>query len=170
LTIENCTISGFDRSGIEVDLSTTGRLYVTDTNITRVTRGVRVNTTSGQAWAALDNVRIENVSGAGVVAANNSFVTIFRSLIAGGDGAASGVLANTATSRANVLASSVGFFYGTAINASAAGAVIRLSDSDILNNVTAIAIAPGAIVESDGKNRVAAFNFNTPPNAAVVPQ
>ena len=170
--MENCSISGFTTRGIDMALGATGNLYVTDTNITRVPTGIRVNTTVGQAFANLDNVRIENVSGtgAGVEAATNSFVTIADSMITRGSATASGVLANTSTSKANVLGSWVGFHDGIAIQASASGAVVRLVDNDIMNNNTAISIGAGATVESDGTNRVAGFGLNTPPNGVITPQ
>jgi hypothetical protein len=170
LTVENCSISGFTTRGIDMALGATGNLFVTDTNITRVPTAIRVNTTTGQAFATIDNVRIENVTTSGVEAATNSFVTISRSVISRGGASASGVRANTSTSKANVQSSSVGFFDGTVINASASASLIRLSNCDIMNNGVAIAIGAGATVASDGNNRVVGFTSNTAPNAAITLQ
>jgi len=166
VTVESCRISGVD-VGIRFVLITTGRLYVTDTNITNVDTGIVVGS-STQAVANLDNVRIENVGTTGVRADTNASVTIFRSTLSRGSGV--GVMAFSSISRVDVLSSLVEYFEGTAIFVPFAGGVIRLSSSDIINNKTAIAFGAGAVVESDGNNRVAGFDFNTPPNATIALQ
>jgi hypothetical protein len=163
LTVENVTIAGFTGNCISVELATTGRLLVHDTNLTKCATGVRVNTTAGQAVAVLDNVRAQNMGSHGVEAANLSFVTINRSMISNNN--IDAVRAGLGSTIVNIQDSVLAFNNGAAVNASANLTRIRISDNAIINNNSGISIAAGGIVESTGRNRVAGNNASTAPNA-----
>jgi hypothetical protein len=166
LSVQNVTISGFTGSGIDISKTASGIVSVKDTVITQCTTGVNVTTTSGFVAAAIDNVRLENMSN-GVVAASNTVVTIRNSTVFQNN--TNGLQASTGTSTINaenVLVSS----NGTGINASASGATIRLSRTAILNNGTGINIAGGAIVASFQNNVIAGNAGGVNPNTPLVQQ
>jgi hypothetical protein len=58
-------------------------------------------------------------------------------------------------------------FDNAGANSAVSGALIRLSNTAIYNNVTGISIAAGATVESTGNNRVAGNGSTTLPNATL---
>jgi hypothetical protein len=58
-------------------------------------------------------------------------------------------------------------FNNAGVNAAVSGSRIRLSNTAILNNITGIAIAVGATVESAQDNRVAGNTASTAPNGVI---
>ncbi len=165
LNLENVRIYGFSGRGIDVALASGGELYVTDTNIANCLTGIRLSTSAGQVLATLDNVRLENMTTGFEAASGSSFANIRHSNISGNS--ANGVLASGPLTVINVEDSMLGFNNGPAVNASVAGATIRLSRNTIYNNVTGISIAGGATVASDGTNRFAGNTVAGAPNAAI---
>jgi hypothetical protein len=152
LTVQNVTINGFTTRGIDVSLTTTGKLVVLDTTITNVNTGIRLATTAGVLTATVDRSRITNVSAIGLeVGAGTSFATIKGSTIShnGTDGTRVSIASGTINLEDTML-----FNNNIAVNAAVSGARIRLSNNTIVNNGTGIAIAAGATVQSAGNNRV----------------
>ena len=62
------------------------------------------------------------------------------------------------------------FNSATAVNAAVSGADIRLSNNEIYNNTTGIAIAAGATVRTTSNNRVFGNGSSTAPNGGAVTQ
>lgn len=85
LHIEGCVISGFDGTGVFVDLTTSGRIYMKDTIVkNNGANGLFIIADDGQtARVSIDNCRFEQNFGCGVWARNNSRVTINRSVASG---------------------------------------------------------------------------------------
>ena len=154
LTVEDVTIEGFTGRGIDMNMATTGKLFVRNTRISEGGTGIFV-TTSGvgaQAQAMLENVHLTGLTN-GIEAGANGRVTITRSVISGN--ASNGILASTATSRMNVDFCQISFNDIAGVNATASGAIVRISDNQIVNNNAGISFVGGAVIESTGNNRIA---------------
>ena len=164
LFVDNVTISGFTTRGIDVSLTSNGTLFVNDTVITNTPTGVRVTTTSGLAFATLENVTLTGL-GSGVEGAANSRVTISNSNIS--SNTSNGVFTSAGTSQINVEGCTISFNDIAGINASVSGSAIRISNNDIFNNTTSITIAPGAFIFSANNNRVAGNGASATPNGAI---
>jgi hypothetical protein len=81
--VENCTISGFTTTGIDVDAA--GDLFVGDTSIRRITgTGIVLAPATGTAQAVLDGVRVEG-TGTGVAAQGSVRATARGTSVAGTD-------------------------------------------------------------------------------------
>jgi hypothetical protein len=137
LIVDNCWISGVTTHGIDVSLGAVaaggGRLTVQDSHIEKCSSvGIRVNATSGTPTASLDNVRIQECGFGFDVLRGNA--TISRSVISHITNQAV-VAEGTAVINCEntVMAHS-----GTGVSAIIAGATVRLSNCDILNNTTGI--------------------------------
>jgi hypothetical protein len=172
LHVDNVTIQGFTNRGIDVSVtpsSFTSNLYVNNTKITDTPTGIRVTTTStsGLALVMLDGVHLEGNTN-GIEVATRSRAMISNSVISGN--LEIGILANTSTSVINVENCQVAFNEAVGISATAPGALIRLSNTQIYNNSIGISFAAGAIVESSGDNRVAGNGSSQAPNGAVTVQ
>jgi hypothetical protein len=165
LTIENVTIEGFTGRGIDVTRTTTGKLFVKNTKISEGGTGIFLTTTVGQAQAMLENVQLTGLTN-GLEASTNGRATISNSMISGN--ASNGILASAGTARINVEGCQISFNDLAGINATASGAVIRLSNNEIHNNNAGITFVAGAVVESAGNNRTAGNVTSTPPNGVVL--
>jgi hypothetical protein len=165
LTVENVTIEGFTNRGIDVSRTSTGKLFVKNTTISEGGTGIFLTTTVGQAQAMLENVQLTGLTN-GLEASTNGRATISNSMISGN--ASNGILASNSTSRINVEGCQISFNDVAGINATASGAVIRLSNNEIHNNNAGITFVGGAVVESAGNNRTAGNVTSTAPNATVV--
>ena len=164
LTVENVTIEGFTGRGIDVSRTSTGKLFVKNTKISEGGTGIFLTTTVGQAQAMLENVQLTGLTN-GLEAGLNGRATISNSMISGN--ASNGILASNSTSRINVEGCQISFNDLAGVNATASGAVIRLSNNEIHNNNAGITFVAGAVVESAGNNRVAGNVSTTAPNGAV---
>jgi hypothetical protein len=159
LTVENCWIYEFTQNGIDVQSTTGGNVYVTDTRITQIAGdAIHLQTSVPFLVANITNVQMEG-NGNGLVATANSFGNITRSSVFqnGGNG-----LSAAAGSTINV-ESCVISHNGTGVN-SAAGSAFRLSNASIFNNATGI--SAGGAVEGFFNNRV----FGNATNGAVTHQ
>jgi hypothetical protein len=168
LSVENCRIFGFqagNATAIRATLTGAAEVMVKDTNITDSGIGIRLDTSAGQLLATLDNVRIENMNTHGVETAGAGQVFMLAKHSTINHNNQDGVRASASGSVINLVDSSFSFNNGTAINASVAGARIRISSNTIVNNNIGLAIAAGATIESAGDNRVAGFNSSAAPNA-----
>jgi hypothetical protein len=166
LSVQNCSISGFTGSGIDINKTASGIVSIKDTVITQCATGINATTSAGFVVALVDNVRLENMSN-GLVAGTNSLVTVRNSSVFQNN--TNGLRASTGTSTINTENCMVSS-NGTGINASVSGATIRLSRTAILNNTTGINIAGGAIVASFQNNVIAGNAGGVNPNTPLVQQ
>ena len=169
LTIENVTIEGFTGRGIDMNLSnTSAKLFVKNTKISEGGTGIFLTaTTTGSfvtAQAMLENVQLTGLTN-GLEASTGGRATITNSMISGN--ISNGILASTSTSRINVDGCQLSFNDLAAINATASGAIIRLSNNAIYNNNAGVSIAVGAVVETAGNNRISGNVSTTAPNGTV---
>jgi hypothetical protein len=176
LLIDNCTISGFTTRGIEVSGGAGRVVEIRNTRISRAANiaaagnnptGVFVSTTTGLGLAILENVTITGLQ-TGIEVAANGRAMISNSVISGNVG--HGIFANASTAVVNVEGSQLAFNDLVAINAAVSGAQIRLSNNQIYNNSTGIAIAGGATVATTGDNRVFANGASAAPNGGAITQ
>jgi hypothetical protein len=173
LIVEKCRIFGFQSgaaTGINANISGSAQLVIKDTMIHDNGTGVFLSTNSGQLLVTLDNVNIDassqhalSTGGAGQV-----FALVKRSTL--NHSALDGVHAGSASSVVTVVDSSLAFNNGTALNAAVAGAHIRASGNAIFNNAGGLGVAPGALMDSDGTNRIAGFNTSAAPNGVLAQQ
>jgi hypothetical protein len=173
LVVDHVTISGFTTRGIDMAVSASSNLMVSNSTIfhtnqtnvaTNSTIGIRVNSSVAFGFATLNNVELKGLS-IGVEGALNAAINISNSVIT--RNLSTGVLASSGATQINVDSCQVGFNDLAGVNASVVGATIRLVNSSIHNNGNGILIAGGATVASDGKNRVFGNGASTAPNAAV---
>jgi hypothetical protein len=165
VVLENVTIDGFTTRGIDVALSGSGRLEMSNVSITNVPTGVRLSTTAGAVTAILQDIRLNTLANFGLETASPSaFATIRNSVITScGNALRAGANASVINAENNDLSFNV-----TAVNAAVSGSTVRLSGNAIYNNATGIAFSAGAVVQSDGTNRIAGNTATTPPNAVVL--
>ena len=140
LHVEGCVISGFNTLGIYVHLGADGsRIFVKDTIMrNNGNSGIYIKTFVGIVRASIDNCRSERNGNEGFFAANNSRVTINRSVASGNN---SGFVASSDTSgeiaelSCQECVSSYNA-YGFVANTSGGAATIRVSHSMATNNAT----------------------------------
>jgi len=161
LSVEDCQIYGFGTSDIDIALTTPGSVVVQDTILKNAPAGVHVASTSGPVFVSLRNLNIHNC-GTGVDGASSN-TDISHSVISQNTGF--GLLAENGgfiSSLGNVIS-------GNATGVAAhTGSVLRLSDTDILNNTTGI-VAVGS-VPSAGNNRNTGNGTPGAPNATITVQ
>jgi len=167
LTVEDVTIEGFTTRGIDMSLATNGKLFVRNTKISEGATGVFLTTTSGQAQAMLENVHLTGLTN-GLEAGLNGRATITDSVISGN--VSNGILASNLTSRINVESCQISFNDLSGVNATASGAIIRIASNHIVNNNAGISFAIGAVIETDGNNRVAGNVSTTAPGGTYITQ
>lgn len=156
LTVDNVTISGVTNRGIDVSVAT-GRLVVKNTTIQKTATGIFLSaTTAGGLQSILDNVTLTGNT-TGLEAGTNGRTTITNSNISGNglSGSGNGILASTSSSIVNADRCTVTFNAPTGINAAVAGATLRLSGNEIVNNAVGLNIAANAVIESAADNRIA---------------
>jgi hypothetical protein len=158
LHVESCTITGVGNNtagnghGIFANLTTSGLLFVKDTNIKNcAVSGITAQTSAGFLGGTLDNVRLEGLP-TGLLIGNNSFVSVRNSVInfnttAGvsitGSGTPTGSFDNCMINN-----------NPTGINVGATG-IMNLSSSVLESNTTAVSsAAPQANLRSSGNNRL----------------
>jgi hypothetical protein len=176
VTVEDSYIFGFGSGagrGISVDTTSSNvQLFVNNTTINNNTGGgiVLQPSTGFSAGADLNNVRLlgNGVAGLALSTASGATAlsaTMTNSQIAGGGVAgASGVVAKAPTGTATIVIKSSSIsgnpVYG--INSNGAGAAVRVGDTAITNNGTALNAVNSAKLESFGDNDVTG---NTNPGA-----
>jgi hypothetical protein len=161
LHVESCVINGFSSSGISLSRSTTGEtteLLIKDTMIRDGgSHGIVIgNTGSGSLiTASLDNCRMEKNGGTGLLARDNSRVTIRNSLAANNG---TGFAAQAATSGLLVelnLENCIATNNGTGLYAGggSGSSTLRVSNATITNNsVNGVSVATNASILSRGNN------------------
>jgi hypothetical protein len=158
VTIDKCGFYGFNFGfvggvAVLINATTSTNVAIADTNISYSTYGVWVQTTSGFAVAALDNVRINGTPGYGVMAfSSGAFATVNRSNISNAGLAA--IYTSSTGSVINVN-DSVLTNSGTAVNAGASGSTINLNNVAIYNNTNGLTTAAGATIATANNNKAA---------------
>jgi hypothetical protein len=157
LHVENCSVSGFLTTGIDVEGA--GQVFVSDTSIRNVTgTGIALAPSTGTAQAVLDGVRVE-ATGSGFVAQGSVRATV-RGTSASGNG--TGFTADGADVELN-LDDVVASNNQTGIQATG-GARVRVTGATVTNNAVAGVVA-------DGSSEVASFSDNqvagNPPGSAT---
>jgi len=156
LTIDNCTIGGLTTNGIEVALTAAGgRLYVRDTRITGVARGIRMTTTVGTVNGSMKNVSINGATTAAVETNANALLSVDASQFTG---SAVAIFANGAGSKLGVSNSDI---TSNTVGLSAGVGIVRMSSNNVFDNVTQLFVGGGQFLLSDNNNRV------DPPSAVV---
>lgn len=171
LVVENVSIYGFRGNstsrGIDVALSASSRLLVLNSSISNCEEGIRATASGGIAQVELDHVRITSTNSHAFEGFSNTVTTITHSDLSHNFNAGvRAVGSNTVINVEDTLFS----FNNAAVNAGTSGAVVRLSNSAIVNNTIGITITSGATVESAGNNRVAGNGTTTAPNGTYTVQ
>ena len=168
VVVENVQISNVTGDGIEAALTNGGRLFVRNVNITACGgSGIKISTAAGVATASLDDVRIQNVVNGVEVGAGSNFVMIQRSSLV--SNSSNGILAATSPAVISVENSTIAF-NTNGVNASVAGTTIRISGNGIYNNTQGVKFVAGAVVESDGTNKLGGNGSSQAPNSVIAKQ
>jgi hypothetical protein len=145
LIVDNCQIFGFSGTGtvgrgISVELAVSANVTVRSTDIQNCTKGIFLSTSAGTAQGNFDGVRIDQptatasnaieLSSNGVAVIRNSFITRYQT----------GINITSGSGAAIVLGTTI-FNTTTAVNAGAT--TVRISDSQLVNNSTGVALAGG---------------------------
>lgn len=164
LSVEQCFIFGFTQNGVEVALGAGEDVYVTNTYITNVNKGVLANTSTGETIVSLKNTYVLNAGASGFEAQTGIVATIIASTFTSTN---NGVIASGA-SQINVETSTL-INNTTAVNASVGGAIIRVSNNALYNNGTNFNIASGGTIATTNNNRITTGGATTP-NATITQQ
>jgi hypothetical protein len=136
LHVENCVINGFS-SGVGLSFQAAGKLEAKDCVIRGNDIGLAVQTASGTALAAIDQVRLEGNSFAGLIAGDRSKVTVRSSTGSANGTAFSGTTGSAAPSELSVescLASNNSASGISAQSTSTGVVTVRVSNSIVTNN------------------------------------
>jgi hypothetical protein len=156
LTVENCFVVGFTVNGIDVELTGSGNVSVTNSYITGGNKGIFATATAVSAVTVKDTSILRALVGfeaqANVVAmlTNTDIASANNSAVRASGGSQVGIDGSTLN------------FNNIAINASASGAIVRISNSDLYNNGTNFSIAAGATILSGGDNRTTPTGGSNP--------
>ena len=132
--VENCVFEGWGKTGINMELGSSGDLFVQDSVFDNTHTGIRATTTAGFASVQIEHSRFNGLVD-GVNTTSNTFVTIRDSYFGGNTGASNGAVRAAAGCQVNVANST---FASNAIAVNAAGGTVRLTNNDFFNNTTAI--------------------------------
>jgi hypothetical protein len=147
LTVDRCVIQGDLGTGIDVALSTTGSLFVTNTLFTEVVKGINMNTTAGFATGSVTDSRFYgNVSAAVASTSNNVFLEVSRSTMTNNGVAASITAGNGTISVSDSLVTG-----NTTAFSAVAGSTIRITRNIIMDNPTAFS----GTIQTGGDNKTA---------------
>ena len=145
LIVDTCQIFGFTGTGtvgrgISVELAVSSNVTVRNTSIQNCQKGIFLSTSAGTAQGNFDGVRIDQptatpsnaieLSSNGVAVIRNSFITRYQT----------GINITSGSGAAIVLGTTI-FNTTTAVNAGAT--TVRISDSQLVNNSTGVALAGG---------------------------
>jgi hypothetical protein len=146
VVVENCTIYGQSSDGIEVAAGANTNLKVNNTTIEDITGDcIKMNTTVGQVLATIDNSRLQNCASA-VNAVARVRANVSNSVLSHGT---NGVITTGLDSQVNIDRTSVSFFTtGLKTNNAGVAGRIRVSDSIIAQNSTALDTSLGGFIDS----------------------
>jgi len=154
LSVHNVTIFNMTGDGIEVAKAATGEVYVTDSYITNVNRGVVLATSAGFLTVAMTNVTVANPTTNGVESStNNVFASIKNSTFVSG---ANGVIVSAGNGQVNLTSSLITNNATTGVNAASSGSIIRISDNVFASNAADLAVGAGATLATNVSNKVGA--------------
>jgi hypothetical protein len=161
VVIDKCTFEGY--TGVGVDVSTTGttKVSVVDSSFTDGGTGINATSTTGIAFVSVRNSRFYNLTVNGMVSSTNGAINVDSSVLTQMPNA---VLAN-GNGIANVTNSQF-MNNANAVNNSAAGSQIRVSNNDFIDNTNNFVISAGTI-RSAGNNRI--VNGSGAPNGTPIP-
>jgi hypothetical protein len=157
LMVDHCWIYGQNNAatsrGIDVSLSTNGRLKVLNTVIENVNEdGIHMtNSSATPAIAVVDNTAIMNCGQDGIEVGTNTHLELIRSDVA--IMGANGVLVSGASCQVNLVNDLVAHCVGSGLK-SFAGSAIRVSDTVIANNNTGLTPNGGTIDSFQGNSLI----------------
>jgi nitrous oxidase accessory protein NosD len=151
LMLDNVRIAAFPGCGVCVLKGGGGSLNLRNTQISNLTRGIQVITTSGDFRLQVDRSRIDRLTQHGVeLLSANMNGSVTNSVIA--DAAGTALLVSAVAfinADNNIIAGN-----GNGVNVTALGGSIRISNNAFENNGTAIIFSGGGTVSSDSTNTV----------------
>jgi hypothetical protein len=171
--VENCFISGQNFSatsdGIKDERTAANSLLEVDnTTITNNSgNGINITPTAGSSGVHVhvSNSRLQGNSNTGMVLATGAKGTIYNSVITGHSGTGGGFFlsgtSELSVDHCVVSNNNVGFI------ASAAGSVIRVSNTTAINNTTLANAAGGGVVTSYGNNQTGGVGSPFPSSATT---
>jgi hypothetical protein len=169
--VEKCSVRNFRSGPYAAALRTASAststifMFVVDTVISDNGVGIHLENGGGFKVVTVKNAIITGSQVNGVfLVSSNVYANITESIVSGN--AASAVEVFAANSTANIDRTTMANNM-IALNASASGATIRTIGNNIFNNTTAVSIAAGAIVATDGQNRSGGNTSTQAPNASV---
>lgn len=165
MTIEHVLVVGVGAGMLPaIDLrpgTINGKFYMRDVEIHNVTgSGIHVSNAS----ATLDNVFVSNAATIGLQVSENAIVNAINSRFLGSGGKGVLVSASSMASEVNLESTLVARSAFEGIFAFNALATVRLSNSSIFNNGTAVQASNSATIVSFGNNRIAG---NTNPGSVM---
>jgi hypothetical protein len=166
LVVEDTTIHGFAQRGIDVSLSTGGRLSVHNTTITGGTHGIYVDSAAGAVDVALDKVNIRG-AGYGVDTLVGS-TDIRRSVIA-----QSGVVGVYADGTSSVTVARSSINDNEIAVQSQLGAAVYMSDNEVFHNRNGFGCGGGLLAAANNNrkgNNVGGVAARCAPNATILIQ
>jgi hypothetical protein len=129
---------------------------------------IKLSTTAGNVVASIDRVRIYNLSSHGIQAASaNVFANVSNSVFSLPAASGQGMIASASGSFINGV-SNVFSNNTVGVNASVAGATIRLTNNSFWDCGTAINAVAGASFISDGSNKIGGGSPGTAQTGALV--
>ena len=165
LTVENVRISGFTTIGIDVSKSASGNLYVRDTYITNVPKGIRLFTGAGGINAQITNSRFDALSTSALeVASGSTVASISDSVIMNSGTALITTGGGFINADNNIIAKNT-----TGVNSSVAAGSIRITRNAFQDNGTAVTFAGGGTVSTAGNNTVIGPPGLAPNGGAIPP-
>ena len=165
LTVENVRISGFTTIGIDVNKSASGNLYVRDTYITNVPKGIRLFTGAGGINAQITNSRFDALSTSALeVASGSTVASISDSVIMNSGTALITTGGGFINADNNIIAKNT-----TGVNSSVAAGSIRITRNAFQDNGTAVTFAGGGTVSTRGDNNVIGPAGLAPNGGAIPP-
>ena len=153
LSIENCTISGFNTHGVEVNRTASGDLYINDTTIKNITNtGVTMTTSAGQIVAAITDSKIHHAVTSGITAVNNVRLGLINTRVTHSGTAVGAASVQTSGTNSIINADDIFVSYGNIGVRASAGSTIRLSDSVVTQNNTGISANGGTMASLQGNS------------------
>lgn len=165
LLVENVTISNVTTLGIDAATNIASQLVVRNTSITGAGSG-GIGMTPGAAGtldAVIDGSTFSR-NGFGVQAKARSKVVVRSSVAANNTSSGFNLIGAATMTLDNCTATGSP---GIGVSSSGAGAIVSLSHSSILNNVTGLSPSFGGVIQTFGDNRVVNNGFSTPPTPTV---
>ena len=156
LSVEQCIVFGFTGNEINVNMTSFGNIFVTNTYITRAAKGIFATSTTVIVMA-VNNTSILNVP-VGFEAQANVVATLTNMTVSS---AGTSAVAASGVSQINVDSSSL-LTSNVAVGANASGAIIRVSNSNLYGNSTNFNLAAGATILSTGNNRTTPTGGSNP--------